>query len=515
MNLQQMGSDLKARWQANPDSFPNIGIFVVAYNAANRLTDTLERIPDDIYELISEVFVYDDASADDTYALAEKYVVDSRWAHKLRIYANPVNLGYGGNQKVGFNYAIEKKLDCVVLLHGDGQYAPEYLPAILHPFVFDDQQVVFGSRMFDKRSALRGGMPMYKWVGNQILTTIQNFVLGMKLTEFHSGYRLYSTDVLKRVNFESNSNGFDFDSQIIIQCRALGAEIHEVPIPTYYGDELCHVDGVKYAFEVLQATFLYRLHQLHIVRSPVYIVDADRNYSRKRSAYGSHEQILSLVPVGNYQVLDVGSGSGLLAADLVEKGAVVTAVDIEFDAQTRRKDVSYIEIDLDTPNQPDFGRRYDYVIAADLIEHLRHADPFVRNLHRSLKSDGKLILSTPNIAIWFYRLSLLIGRFNYGDKGTLDRTHVHLYTLDTIRFLLEKNGFFIEEVHTTSLPFEVVFESVRQSLPIRMLDSTYYALTRIWKRMFAYQFVLVASITRYEAAGKNEGILVSPDKYSN
>ena len=111
---------------------------------------------------------------------------------KITVLYNPVNQGYGGNQKIGYHYAIERGFDFVALLHGDGQYAPEFLPALIEPLLKGEADAVFGSRMMNKRDALKGGMPLYKFVGNRILTSIQNRVLGANLTEFHSGYRVYS-----------------------------------------------------------------------------------------------------------------------------------------------------------------------------------------------------------------------------------------------------------------------------------------------------------------------------------
>src|SRR5690606_9300123 len=147
------------------------------------------------------------------------------------------------NQIRGYQYAIEKGYDIVALLHGDAQYAPEALPDLLKPLEAGEADAVFGSRMMEKGQALKGGMPLYKYVGNKILTTFENAMLGMSLSEFHSGYRLYSCKALKKVPFHRNTHDFHFDTQIIIQFHAAGLRIVEVPIPTYYGDEICGVNG--------------------------------------------------------------------------------------------------------------------------------------------------------------------------------------------------------------------------------------------------------------------------------
>ena len=179
-------------------AFPRIGIFIVSYNASHRLVQTIRRIPPELLEVIEEIYVFDDFSTDDTFELAKELAKSEPWAAKLRAFRNPRNYGYGGNQKIGFAYALERGLDHVILLHGDGQYAPEVLPDLIWPVLYEGADVVFGSRMLDPRNALRGGMPLYKWVGNQVLSRFQNFVLNMRLSEFHTGYRLYGTAVLKR-----------------------------------------------------------------------------------------------------------------------------------------------------------------------------------------------------------------------------------------------------------------------------------------------------------------------------
>ena len=236
-----------------------IGILVVAYNAATTLAKVLDRIPIEIYPAIEEVIVSDDHSQDSTYLVGLRYQQISKLP--ITLIRQPTNLGYGGNQKVGYDLAIEHGLDIVVMLHGDGQYAPEYLPQIVEPLLDGEADAVFGSRMMEKGAARRGGMPLYKFIGNRILSEFENVVLGTDLSEFHSGYRAYSVSALKQIAFKENSNGFNFDTQIIIQLHDAGARIVEVPIPTYYGDEICYVDGIGYAIDVAKDVVKYRLQK--------------------------------------------------------------------------------------------------------------------------------------------------------------------------------------------------------------------------------------------------------------
>src|SRR4051794_35550393 len=228
-------------------------VFIVAYNAETTIEKVLSRIPATLHSADVEVLIIDDSSKDNTFRNGLRYE-QGHSAFKITVLRTPENQGYGGNQKLGYRYAIDHGFDIVALVHGDGQYAPEKLPALLEPLVRGEADAVFGSRMIDKRAARAGGMPVYKWIGNQVLTRFQNALLGTSLSEFHTGYRLYSTAALAQVPFEKNTGDFHFDTEIIIQFVLKNLTIAELPIPTFYGDEICHVNGLKYAWQVVKAT---------------------------------------------------------------------------------------------------------------------------------------------------------------------------------------------------------------------------------------------------------------------
>ena len=234
-----------------------IGVLIVAYNAQDTLVKVLDRIPSDFVKQIDAILVCDDASTDDTHKVGLSY--QSKSQLPLTIVRHEINLGYGGNQKTGYQWALEKNLDLVVLLHGDGQYAPEYLPQMVEPIMSGRADVVFGSRMITQGGARQGGMPLYKFVGNKILTTLQNRLAKVSLTEWHSGYRAYSVASLRKINFLKNSDYFDFDSQIILQMIGARQRIVEIEIPTFYGDEISRVNGIKYGIKILIHTLKFRL----------------------------------------------------------------------------------------------------------------------------------------------------------------------------------------------------------------------------------------------------------------
>ncbi len=239
---------------------PRIGIFVIAYNAVRHLIKTIERIPPEVYEAVEEIFVIDDASSDNTYYAALGFKAE-RGLEKLKIFRNAENRGYGGNQKIGYRYAIDQGFDVVAMLHGDGQYAPEVLPRLLEPFYRGEADMVFGSRMSVPGRAREGGMPLYKYLGNKVLTFAQNNLTGMNLSEFHSGYRIYGTTALGKVSFESFSDDWHFDTEILLALQERGLRIVERPIPTYYGDEICHVNGIPYALNCLRTSARFWIAQ--------------------------------------------------------------------------------------------------------------------------------------------------------------------------------------------------------------------------------------------------------------
>ncbi|HEY0645863.1 MAG TPA: glycosyltransferase family 2 protein, partial [Nocardioides sp.] len=266
---------------------PRVGVLVVAYNAASTLEKTLQRLPETFARTVDHVMVCDDASIDDTYEIGMRFRDSAPFP--VTVVKHERNLGYGGNQKVGYRWALEHGLDVVVLLHGDGQYAPECIEDLVTPLVRGDADAVFGSRMLDKGGARAGGMPAYKYVGNKILTRFQNGLTGQRLSEWHSGYRAYRTDALADLDLAAYSDDFDFDTEIILGLIRARKRIIEVPIPTYYGDEICYVNGMKYAKDVAGDVLRHWANE-HGFGGGVQSVESDE-YALK-DEYGSHAVLL-------------------------------------------------------------------------------------------------------------------------------------------------------------------------------------------------------------------------------
>ena len=288
-----------------------IGIFVIAYNAVNKLDWTLDRIPKDVWNKVEEVFIFDDCSTDNTYKAAIGYK-HAKQLDRLTIHRNKRNLRYGGNQKAGYEYAIARGFDIVVMLHADGQYAPEVLNNLLEPLELNEADMVFGSRMAAGGNPRADGMPLYKYVGNRILTWLENHLTGMNLSEFHSGYRLYGAEALKKIPFTLNSNEWHFDTEILIQFHEAGLRIAERPIPTYYGDEICYVNGLAYAFNCIKAAVKYRLHKLGLISERKYSILSEATDGQSGTQCSQHQRDLdpAVITPASYQraaTLELGS----------------------------------------------------------------------------------------------------------------------------------------------------------------------------------------------------------------
>ena len=233
-----------------------------AYNAEKTLERTVADIPRD---WVDDIILVDDTSRDGTVALAQKL--------GLVVVQHEKNLGYGGNQKTCYTEAVKRGADVVVMVHPDYQYDPTYIPGLIAPILEGKADAVFGSRMFARRGALEGGMPYWKFFANIFLTTIANVVLGYQLSEYHSGFRAYSRQLLSSLPLELNSDDFVFDSEIIVQCVTGGYRIEEVPIPTRYFKEASSIGfwkSVKYGLNILWVLMQYRLHRLKLLNFPKY-----------------------------------------------------------------------------------------------------------------------------------------------------------------------------------------------------------------------------------------------------
>lgn len=236
-------------------------VVMPAYNASKTLEMTYREIPKDI---VDEVILVDDGSRDDT---AEQ-------ARKLGIHTiiHPENRGYGGNQKTCYREALSRGADVVVMVHPDYQYSPRLVAAMSSMIVSGHYDVVLGSRILGG-GALKGGMPYYKYIANRFLTFVENLVLGVKISEYHTGFRAFSRTILEKLPLEANSDDFVFDNEILAQAVFFGFRIGEISCPTKYFDDASSISfrrSVKYGFGVLGTSLKFLLHKTKIVRSSLF-----------------------------------------------------------------------------------------------------------------------------------------------------------------------------------------------------------------------------------------------------
>ena len=479
---------MSALTHAGDAARPRVGVLVVAYNAASTLERTLSRLPESFASSVDHVMVCDDASIDDTYEIGLRF--KDRAQFPITVVKHERNLGYGGNQKAGYRWAIDHGLDVVVLLHGDGQYAPECIEDLVAPLVSGEADAVFGSRMLEKGGARAGGMPAYKYVGNRVLTGFQNVVTGQRLSEWHSGYRAYRTDSLADLDLASYSDGFDFDTEIILGLIRAGKRIVEVPIPTYYGDEICYVNGLQYARDVSVDV----LRHWAAGRGFGGGVASEETEHYALKATGSHGVLLEwLARSKPSRVLDAGCFDGRFAQLTRSLGHHVTGLDRhKFDGVADRVD-AFIEADLNQPLPASVGAEYDIVVAGDILEHVVEPQQLLDDLVSKLAPGGQVLVSVPNFGHWYPRGRIAVGKFDYDQRGPLDRGHVRFFTRTTIERLFADCGLRVLERRTVGTPFDAVLDGTGSSTArrrvVRGVTTVDDAMVRTWPRLFGYQFL--------------------------
>ena len=237
-------------------------VVLPAYNAAPTLEKTYNEIP---FDLVDEVILCDDASKDDTVEVAKAIGI-------RHIIHHEVNKGYGGNQKSLYNKALELNGDIIIMLHPDYQYTPMLIPSMVNIIGDDLYPVVLGSRILGK-GALKGGMPIYKYIANRALTFFQNLLISYKLSEYHTGYRAFSGQVLRSIQFHKNSDDFVFDNEMLSQIVYSGFDIAEVTCPTKYFEEASSINlprSIKYGLGVLRVSIIHRLSKMGLAKSKLY-----------------------------------------------------------------------------------------------------------------------------------------------------------------------------------------------------------------------------------------------------
>ncbi|NBQ54150.1 MAG: glycosyltransferase, partial [Proteobacteria bacterium] len=384
-------------------------VLIVAYEAESHITSVLNRLPGEIWNNSAfEILCIDDASHDSTAEFATKWRSENQ-IKNIVVLKNRNNQGYGGNQKLGYKYAMDHEFDYVVLLHGDGQYAPELVAEIAKTMAEEKSDVYLGARTWSYWNARSGGMPRYKYFGN-------------KIQAFYNE-----------------------------------AKIIERPIPVHYGDEVCRVNGPVYAVQVFLATLHYALINFGILNSPQYRrKQVDRYIDKAASPWSSHGQAISmLAKYPTKTILDIGCGNGSVARRMMQAGNVVHGMD-RADYRHAAPWSGFNQIDLDRDAITLDTSSFDAIVCLDVLEHLKRPEELLLSIREAQKSDKAplVLLCTPNIAFITVRLALLLGFFNYSDKGILDIDHSRLFSRQSFLRMIRNSGYDVLEFAGVPAPWD-------------------------------------------------------------
>jgi glycosyltransferase involved in cell wall biosynthesis len=242
-------------------------VIMPAYNAEKTLRQTYAELP---HEYVDDVILVDDASSDLTAKIANEM--------GIKTIVHEKNMGYGANQKTCYREALKHGAEIIVMLHPDYQYSPRLVTAMASMIISGHYDVVLGSRILGGK-ALKGGMPIYKYIANRFLTLIENIILGIKLSEYHTGYRAFTREVLETLPLEENSNDFVFDNEILAQAAYFGFIIGEISCPARYFEDASSINfarSVKYGLGVLVTTFKYALQKLRLINSPIFNKEGEK-----------------------------------------------------------------------------------------------------------------------------------------------------------------------------------------------------------------------------------------------
>ena len=464
-------------------------ILIPSYNVEKFLHSLLVSIPSKkLKKFDVEVLIINDASNDKTLNIAEKYKAKNKNSLKITILSNKENQGYGDVQKIGYKYALKNNFDLVVLLPGDGQYNPKKIPFLIEPIVKKKADVVLGSRMLNKNNALKGGMPFLRFIGNFFLNKIQNLFLSANISEYHTGYRVYSINTLKRIPFYLNSHSFHFDTQIIIQILFAKMKIKELPIETIYGEQKSYLKVIPYVFNVLKNTLLASVQRLGILYEKKFDLRHHQDnkviYQSKLHFHSSHKVILENIKNGE-KVLNLGLNFKDFENELKKKKCEI----INFDLNSYLKNVEIGEHGFIDPEKnlfPFKNEDFDKVIIISEIQRLKNPEALIFILSNWFSNLPKLkiYVTTTNIGFFLIRGMLLLGFFNHSARGILDMSITRNFTFSSLKKIFEQNGFQILRMKGIPAPYPL---AIKNKLISKILLKINQLMILISKSFFSYE----------------------------
>lgn len=453
--------------------------------------DILNQIPKSVANWDHEILILINSSGE-SISKAVDNSIKNHQCFNIRILFNLQQLGYGGNQKLAFYYAIKNNFDFVLLIAGSGQYAPEQLEKLASSLASANSQALIGSRFLEKNSNIKNQMPLYKYLGIKTITFLQNLILGMNFSEYHSGFRIYKTKALAEIPYAFNSNGRQFDTEVLIQLKLRGFNLQELPVSSLSGKSHPISDYILYGIGSIWVSLKTRLHQMSLSyerKFDIGNISTDGYKDEIKLGYPSSHQFAIDEIIEKHRVLDIGCGNALVGTELKKQGCYVEGIDFESSKGENNID-KFTKLNLNKSNLEIPVNEFDYVLLMDILEHLDEPENFIYNLRVKAKGKApKIIISVPNIGFINNRIQLLFGRFDYGIRGTMYLGHKRMFTFNAIAKLFEQAEFKIIKCKGIPAPFPVAIGSNWLS---RLFLSINQGLIKIFPRLFSYQIFLVA-----------------------
>ena len=400
-----------------------------------------------------------------------------------------LNLGYGGDQKVVFK-SIAADSGVVVVINGENSYSPELINEIAQQIICGETDVVLGTPRISRVGSTASNKRSIVFGLSQFSTFINNFLGGTKFLDWHSGFRAYSTVSLNSINFVECPDGLSFDTDLLLQMNSAGFRISEVAIDTPFGSNTSHKIGLIATIKSLMTVVRHRLKIMGFASSNV----MSASYRFKFNEYSSHSklrEVLQNTPKG--RILDLGCADGQLSEVAASLGHEVTAVDIEI-APKITDQITFFQCDLENGLPNDLAEKFEVILCADILEHLRKPDILLFKLLPRLSDNGMILVSVPNFGHWYPRIRTFIGRFDYDARGILDQTHLRFFTRNSFTKMATKAGYKVKRISVTGTPFEVMLrEAPQRRFSWTFLISTLSNIDRVFGKirptLFGYQFI--------------------------
>ena len=480
-------------------------ICIFAVSDEEPVIDILNNMPKSLTNFEHEILVLIDGSRELYFQKVIK-TVEVLKLFNAQVLFTSEKLGYGGNQKLAFYYAIKHEFETVLSMDGSGQYPPENLEKFLFGMENSEVQAFVGSRFLKTGDSKQHKMSFYRFLGNTTVSFLQNWILGLNFSEFHSGFRAFRVKALEKIPFPFNSNGRKFDIEILIQLKLKGFTIKEIPVSYIEGTKTGIMECFRYGMDALKLSFKFRLHKMSLFYERKFDVSSGfKKYTLKKGYPSSHQFTLDEVK-NSSRVLDIGCGNSLIGEELTSLGCWVEAIDCENpEGLSRINKFTNMNLNDENINIPIHG--FDYVLLLDVLEHLEKPENFILNLRtHACGAAPKIIISVPNIGFFAMRLSLLFGWFNYGVRGILDMGHRRLFTFDTIKKMLKDAGFAILICKGIPGPYP---EAIGYNWLSRFLLSVNGWFVKIFPKIFSYQiFIIVLPLPTLDSLLKDSRKLV-------